>query len=72
MAIFGPTTRELGFFPYGAGHRVIEKDLPCRPCGLHGAKACPQGHFLCMRLIGVGEVFACAVEMMGRPVQRAA
>ena len=24
LAIFGPTTRELGFFPYGHGHRVLE------------------------------------------------
>ncbi|MBO7605409.1 MAG: glycosyltransferase family 9 protein, partial [Elusimicrobiaceae bacterium] len=23
LAIFGPTTKELGFFPYGKGHRVI-------------------------------------------------
>jgi heptosyltransferase-2 len=63
VAIFGPTTRELGFFPYGRGHRVVEKDLPCRPCGLHGSRACPQGHFLCMRLIGVGEVFRAACEI---------
>jgi len=56
VAIFGATTRELGFFPYGAGHRVVEADLACRPCGLHGAKACPEGHFLCMRLLSVDQV----------------
>ena len=72
LAIFGPTTRELGFFPYGAGHRVIEKDLPCRPCGLHGSKACPRGHFLCMRLISVGEVFDNAVRMLARKLPEAA
>ncbi|HVE13187.1 MAG TPA: lipopolysaccharide heptosyltransferase II, partial [Elusimicrobiota bacterium] len=65
LALFGPTTRELGFFPYGEGHRVIEKDLDCRPCGLHGARACPEGHFLCMRLISVSEVFDAASEMLG-------
>lgn len=63
LALFGPTTRELGFFPYGAGHRVVEKDLACRPCSLHGTKACPAGHFLCMRLITVEEVLANALEM---------
>jgi heptosyltransferase-2 len=21
--------------------------LACRPCGLHGKKACPEGHFAC-------------------------
>ena len=72
LAIFGPTTRELGFFPYGDGHRVIEKDLACRPCGLHGAKACPEGHFLCMRLISVEEVFQEASRMLRRPAVAAA
>ena len=68
LAIFGPTTRELGFFPYGAGHRVVEADLACRPCSLHGTKNCPRDHFLCMRLIMVDEVFAQALEMLPSPV----
>lgn len=57
VALFGPTTRELGFFPYGSGHMVIEKSLECRPCGLHGADACPLGHFHCMKWITPDEVF---------------
>ncbi len=57
VAIFGPTTKELGFFPYGSGHQVIEKELTCRPCGLHGANKCPLGHFQCMKLITAEEVF---------------
>lgn len=70
LALFGPTTRELGFFPHGSGHRVLETDLACRPCGLHGGRACPEGHFLCMRLITVGEVFSHAEQMLrqGRAV----
>ncbi|MDR1124007.1 MAG: lipopolysaccharide heptosyltransferase II [Elusimicrobiota bacterium] len=67
LAIFGPTTKELGFFPYGEGNRVIEvKGLPCRPCALHGGKKCPQGHFKCMRNITMDEVFAAAREMLGK------
>lgn len=58
VALFGATTRELGFFPYGPGHRVVEADLACRPCGLHGARECPEGHFLCMRLLTVESVHA--------------
>ena len=66
LAIFGPTTRELGFFPYGQGHRVMEvKDLECRPCALHGGKKCPLGHFKCMKDITPGEVFKNAKEMLG-------
>ncbi|MBI5211711.1 MAG: hypothetical protein HY927_17210 [Elusimicrobia bacterium] len=65
LAVFGPTTRELGFFPYGPGHRVVEAPLACRPCALHGGKACPEGHFLCMRLITVDMVHRAAKEMLG-------
>ena len=62
VGIFGPTTRELGFFPYGPSNRVVETPLECRPCALHGSKRCPRGHFLCMRLLTVGEVFRAAEE----------
>ncbi|MBI2386992.1 MAG: hypothetical protein HYV14_13450 [Elusimicrobia bacterium] len=64
VAIFGATTRELGFFPYGPGHRVVEADLACRPCGLHGARECPEGHFLCMRLLTVDQVHAACRDVL--------
>ena len=50
-AIFGPTVRELGFFPRGEDSTVLETSLECRPCGLHGPKKCPEGHFNCMHSI---------------------
>ncbi|MBU1612559.1 MAG: glycosyltransferase family 9 protein [Proteobacteria bacterium] len=49
VAVFGPTVRELGFFPRGETATVMEvADLDCRPCGLHGPKRCPKGHHDCM------------------------
>jgi len=57
VAIFGPTTRELGFFPLGPNDVVVEKDVSCRPCTLHGNNDCPKGHFKCMDFISVGEVY---------------
>ncbi|MCK5584401.1 MAG: glycosyltransferase family 9 protein, partial [Elusimicrobiales bacterium] len=57
IAIFGPTTKELGFFPYSEKSFVIEENLECRPCALHGSKKCPRGHFLCMNLISVERVY---------------
>ncbi|HVC08647.1 MAG TPA: lipopolysaccharide heptosyltransferase II [Elusimicrobiota bacterium] len=72
LAIFGPTTRELGFFPYGPRHRVIETELSCRPCRLHGGKVCPHGHFLCMRLILVDEVWGNALAMLAEKPAAAA
>ncbi|MCK5146522.1 glycosyltransferase family 9 protein [bacterium] len=50
-AIFGPTTHQLGFFPYRARAHVIEEKLACRPCSKHGSDICPQGHFDCMNNI---------------------
>jgi heptosyltransferase-2 len=48
IAIFGSTTKNLGFYPYSSKSHVIEVDLDCRPCGLHGKTKCPLGHFKCM------------------------
>ena len=47
VALFGPTARAWGFYPAGPKDVVLERDLDCRPCSLHGAKACPSG-FECM------------------------
>jgi len=50
VAIFGSTTRALGFFPQFTAARVIENHgLACRPCSHLGYRACPRGHFRCMR-----------------------
>jgi len=56
-AIFGPTTPRFGFYPLGNGDRVVEIELPCRPCGIHGGRRCPEGHFRCMRDIRADEVY---------------
>ena len=64
VALFGPTTRSLGFFPRGPGAEVMERDLPCRPCGLHGARTCPEGHHRCMLDIAVDPVFERICRLM--------
>jgi heptosyltransferase-2 len=48
-AIFCSTVPAFGFGPLRANGRVLEtpEKLDCRPCGLHGHKACPKGHFRC-------------------------
>ncbi|NOX37416.1 MAG: glycosyltransferase family 9 protein [Calditrichaeota bacterium] len=49
VAIFGSTTRELGFFPINPRAVVVENpDIPCRPCHHIGRSACPKSHFRCM------------------------
>lgn len=56
VAVFGPTTRALGFYPYNSKDIVVEKTLPCRPCGKHGHLRCPRKNFACMELITVTEI----------------
>ncbi len=51
VAIFGPTTKELGYFPIEEHSRVVEVPLPCRPCTHNGLNYCPRKHFRCMRNI---------------------
>ena len=51
VALFGPTVKQLGFFPRGKNSTVAEIDLDCRPCGLHGPRKCPKDHFRCMRTL---------------------
>lgn len=48
-AFFCSTIPAFGFTPLSDNSRVIEitEKLNCRPCGLHGYKACPLGHFKC-------------------------
>lgn len=65
-AVFGPTTKELGFFPYGERNSVVEADLDCRPCALHGSRSCPRGHFLCMRLVTPDRVFGAVKDILDR------
>lgn len=48
VAIFGPTVRAFGFYPYKANAEVLERDLWCRPCSAHGSARCPLGHHRCM------------------------
>ncbi|MFN0032964.1 MAG: glycosyltransferase family 9 protein [Flavobacteriales bacterium] len=52
-AVFCSTIPEFGFGPLSDNSRVIETSEPleCRPCGLHGYKRCPRGHFKCAQLI---------------------
>ncbi|PQJ09783.1 heptosyltransferase [Flavipsychrobacter stenotrophus] len=47
--VFCSTISSFGFGPTHSKGRIVEIDYPlyCRPCGLHGRKRCPEGHFKC-------------------------
>jgi len=71
VAIFGPTTRHLGFFPFRCRSVVVEHpDLACRPCSFHGTSTCPKKHFRCMKdltpAIVIDAVESLITESAGR------
>ncbi|OGC77983.1 MAG: lipopolysaccharide heptosyltransferase II [candidate division Zixibacteria bacterium RBG_16_40_9] len=64
VEIYGSTVPAFGFYPYGDGHLIIEKNLPCRPCGIHGHQKCPLGHFKCMKEISPEEVYQAVTKKL--------
>jgi len=61
--IFCSTVPRFGFGPSGTKGHIVEIDhaLYCRPCGLHGHRKCPEGHFKC--------AYEIKVEQLLRTVQ---
>ena len=56
-AFFCSTVPAFGFGPLSDNSKIYGIDqLECRPCGLHGYKTCPLGHFKCGHLIRMEEV----------------
>ncbi len=52
-AIFCSTVPGFGYTPLSDISYIVETQLhlKCRPCGLHGFKTCPLGHFACAKSI---------------------
>jgi heptosyltransferase-2 len=59
-AIFCSTIQDFGYTPLADDSVVVDvgQTLECRPCGLHGHKKCPLGHFRCSEDIEVRRVLA--------------
>ncbi len=57
-AVYCSTIPEFGFGPLSDHSKVVQsrETLSCRPCGLHGKKSCPEGHFKCAGTIDINEL----------------
>lgn len=57
-AIFCSTVTDFGYTPLSKDSTVIQLTprLECMPCGLHGKKQCPLGHFNCSAMIEVQKI----------------
>ncbi len=51
--VYCSTVPHFGFGPLSEDSFVAEipENITCRPCGLHGLKHCPEGHFNCAQKI---------------------
>jgi heptosyltransferase-2 len=60
-AVYCSTIPAFGYGPLSDKSYIIEatEKLSCRPCGLHGKKACPQGHFNCAHKITDEQLLQC-------------
>ncbi len=67
FAIFGPTIRDFGFWPYSDCGMVIEEaGLECRPCNIHGSRRCPIGTHVCMKNITPERVINLIEQTLNR------
>ena len=59
-AVYCSTLPSFGFGPLSDRSSIVEiqEILLCRPCGLHGRKACPLGHFNCAYKIKVEQLIS--------------
>lgn len=62
--VFCSTVPAFGFGPLAPQSEIVEigEKLSCRPCNLHGRRACPQGHFRC----GWGLMEGAMAKQVGR------
>jgi heptosyltransferase-2 len=59
-AIYCSTIPAFGYGPLSDTQFVVEtlEHLPCKPCGLHGKRVCPLGHFNCGYSITTAQLLA--------------
>ena len=65
VAIYCSTILAFGFGPLSSSSVVVEtsQTLTCRPCGLHGKKDCPLGHFNCAHSIQNAQLIAPLLQV---------
>lgn len=65
VALFASTVPRFGFGPRSTRHVVLEppNDMACRPCGVHGRKRCPEGHFRCGWDLSVARVHQALLKV---------
>jgi ADP-heptose:LPS heptosyltransferase len=65
--VYCSTVPLFGYGPLSDNRFIIERKEPlyCRPCGLHGYSACPQGHFRCALDVEEAQLLAALHQSAG-------
>lgn len=63
VAVFSARNLPGVWFPFGADHRVIYHDVPCKGCGL---ETCMKFEKRCITSVSVDEIFSTVVEAFAR------
>jgi heptosyltransferase-2 len=71
VAIFGPTVRELGYFPQLPSSVMLGLELSCRPCSRNGARPCHLRTRECLVDLDPGHVIEAAGTVLGVPREAA-
>ena len=64
LVLLGPTVPEFGFIRSRRKDIILFKELPCRPCSLHGTNSCHRGDRLCLAGLSAKEVFESLLEQL--------
>ncbi|MHA8102364.1 glycosyltransferase family 9 protein [Aquirufa nivalisilvae] len=66
VAVYCSTVPSFGFGPLADWNRIVETNaaLTCRPCGDHGKKNCPLGHYACGEGIEANAIFQAYQEYL--------
>jgi heptosyltransferase-2 len=64
-AIYCSTIPDFGYGPLSDDAFIIQtkQSLSCKPCGVHGKKACPLGHFDCAMTIKMQQLYTPLSQM---------
>lgn len=65
VAIYCSTIPDFGYGPLSDKSFIVQTamELTCKPCGIHGKKACPLGHFNCAQSIHSQQLYAPLLQM---------
>ena len=65
VAIYCSTIPDFGYGPLSDKAFIVQtqQSLTCRPCGIHGKKACPFGHFNCANSIQMQQLLGPLSQM---------